>query len=273
MADYSTHADYMRSVSAEADARKGQIEEALRTAFRAFIEKRSTEVIVFSGMSVLDLARAIQAQPLVLKPLIASCNVAARAIERDLGIKNVDTYEPVLTSEQAAAIAGYMKPFLPDYLEVPALSTLDRVYFVDKEIRKGKGHWEKKIASALSKYHGQPFKKRKFSYRGDEFELDAACPTSGPIEIGVDVKRIEARRDIHKRCDEIVNKASKFKKVHKKAWFSAVVYYPFIDEHTNIQSLLRSPYVDAVMFASDDNTSIDNAVQHLIAQLKSRSRR
>ena len=268
MADYSTHADYMRFVSAEADARQEQIEKALRAAFRPFIETRSTDVIVFSGMSVLQLSHAIQAQPLVLKPLIASCNIAGRAIERDLDIKNVDTYEPMLTTEQAAAVAGYLKPFLPDYLEIPALSTLDKVYFVDKEIRKGKGRWEQKIANALSKYHGHPFKKRKFAYRGDEFELDAAYPASGPIAIGVDVKRIEARRDIHKRCDEIVNKASKLKKVYKRARFAAVVYYPFIDEHTNIQSRLRSTDIDAVVFASDGQTSIDNAVQHLLAQMK-----
>src|SRR5262245_8952819 len=138
MPDYSSHADYMLWFAAGADARKEAIEMALRTAFRGFIESRPTHVIVFSGMSVSDLARAIQEQPLILKPLIASCNIAARAIERDLDIRNVDTYEPVLTGTQAAAIADYLKPFLPDHLEIPALSTLDRVYFVDKEIRKGK---------------------------------------------------------------------------------------------------------------------------------------
>ena len=151
MADYSTHADYMRKVSTEAETRRLEIEKALRAAFAQFIESRPTDVIVFSGMSVMDLSRAIQAQPLVLKPLIATCNIAARAIERDLDIKNVDTYQPVLTLEQAAAIAGYLKPFLPDYLELPALSHLDKVYFVDKEIRKGKGHWEKKIAAAFER--------------------------------------------------------------------------------------------------------------------------
>lgn len=205
MADYSTHADYMRKVSAEAEARRVEIEKALRVAFAQFIESRPTDVIIFSGMSVMDLSKAIQAQPLVLKPLIAACNIAARAIERDLHIKNVDTYQPVLTLEQAAAIAGYLKPFLPHYLELPALLHMDKVYFVDKEIRKGKGHWEKKISTAFERYYGKPFKKRKFAYRGDEFELDAATPVTGSIEIGVDVKRIEARRDIHKRCDEIVN--------------------------------------------------------------------
>jgi hypothetical protein len=49
-----------------------------------------------------------------------------------------------------------------------------------------------------------------------------------------------------------------------------VIYYPFIDEHTNVESRLRSTDIDAVVFASDDDTSVDNAVQHLLAQLKSR---
>lgn len=268
MADYSTHADYMRKVSAEAEARKTEVVKALRSAFADFIESRPTDVILFSGMSVMDLAKAIQAQPLVLKPLIATCNIAGRAIERDLDIKNVDTYQPVLTLEQAAAIAGYLKPFLPDYLELPALAHLDKIHFVDKEIRKGKGQWEKKIAAALEQYHGKPFKKRKFVCRGDEFELDAATPLTGAIDIGVDVKRIEARRDIHKRCDEIVNKATKLKKTYRRARFAAVIYYPFIDEHSNIQSRLRSTHIDAVVFASDDDTSINNAVQHVLAQFR-----
>lgn len=45
------------------------------------------------------------------------------------------------------------------------------------------------------------------------------------------MKRIEARRDIHKRCDEIVRKAVKLKQIYPKVKFGAVIYYPFIDEH------------------------------------------
>jgi hypothetical protein len=169
--------------------------------------------------------------------------------------------------EEAAAIAGYIKPFLPDYLEIAALSTLDRVYFIDKEVRKSKGQWERKIAAALARHCLRGFQKRKFSCNGDEFELDVANPAIGAISVGVDVKRIEARRDIHKRCDEIVNKAAKLKEAFPGAKFATVIYYPFIDEHVNIQSRLRSQYIDAVVFASDDSESIDNAAQHLLVQL------
>lgn len=50
------------------------------------------------------------------------------------------------------------------------------------------------------------------------------------------MKRVEARRDIHKRCDEIVNKASKMKMAFPASRFGVIVYYPFIDEHVNIQN-------------------------------------
>ena len=103
----------MKRVKEEADARRQAVETALKKAFSDFIEKREVEVVVFSGMTALDLAKAILAQPLVLKPLLAACNIAARAIERDLSIKNVDTYAPRLTQEHANVIAGYIKPFLP----------------------------------------------------------------------------------------------------------------------------------------------------------------
>ena len=264
---YGSHADYMSWVADDAKVRQEAIEKALRDAFADFIETRQVEVIVFSNVSVLDLAKAIMRHPSILKPLVAVCNIAARAKERDLQIKNVDTYNPRLTEQQASAIAGYIKPFLPPYIEIPALSSLDRVAFIDKEIRKGKGRWERRIIETLNRFSSVKFKKRKFTANGEEFELDAATPHEGPVRIGIDVKRIEARRDIHKRCDEIVNKAAKLKSVFPEAKFAAVIYYPFIDEHINIQNRLSSDNIDAISFASESKDSIENAVRMLLARL------
>lgn len=95
MADgYGCQRDYIGWVKDGADARQQKVEAATREAFSHFIETREVEVVVFSAMTALDLANAIVAQPLVLKPLTACCNIAARAIERDLGIKNLNTYKP-----------------------------------------------------------------------------------------------------------------------------------------------------------------------------------
>jgi hypothetical protein len=98
--------------------------------------------------------------------------------------------------------------------------------------------------------------------------LDAASPEKGDVEIGIDVKRIEARKDIHKRCDEIVNKGGKLREAFPKARFGAVVYYPFIDEHVNVQNRLRSPHVGGIVFASEAKDSIENAVKLLLSTLK-----
>ena len=258
----------MRRVKADADARQQTVEKALREAFARFIEKREVEVVVFSSMKAEDLAQAMLAYPLILKPILGSCNIAARAIERDLGIKNLDTYTPHLTEDQVKIVAGYVKPFLPAYMELPTLGHVDQILYVDKEIRKGKGRWERQILEALNQHGKQVFRKRKFVVEGQEFELDAASPERGDIEIGLDIKRIEARRDIHKRCDEIVNKASKLKAILPKARFGAVIYYPFIDEHVNIQSRLRSANIDAVVFASESDESIENAVRLLLSTLQ-----
>lgn len=257
----------MHWVKRDADQRQRVIEEALQRAFSEFIEKRNVDVVVFSGMSAVSLSKAIIGYPLILKPLLASCNIAARAIERDLGIKNIDTYSPRVDRNQAKVLAGYIKPFLPLYLEIPALARLDRVAFIDKEIRKGKGRWERKIIEALNTFARSPFKKRSFTVGGEQFELDAAAPTLGDIELGIDIKRIEARRDIHKRCDEIVNKAAKLKTAFPVSKFGAVVYYPFIDEHVNIQNRLRSGNIDSIVFASQEDESIENAVRMLLSIL------
>lgn len=264
---YGSHADYMAWVKEDADKRLSTIESALRAAFPGFIEKREVEVIVFSGMTAFDLATAIVGHPLILKPLLAACNIAARAIERDLSIKNVDTYSPRINEDQAKVIAGYIKPFLPPYLEVPCLTQIDRIAFIDKEIRKGKGRWEKLILESLNRFGITPFKKRKFRVEDEEFELDAASPESGAINIGIDVKRIEARRDIHKRCDEIVNKAAKMKTANPSCKFGAVVYYPFIEEHINIQNRLRSDNIDCVVFAAEAAESVESAVRLLLSSL------
>jgi hypothetical protein len=263
----------MDSVANSADERGKLTLQTLREAFSQFIATQQVEVILFSDIDVFSLAEAIQKYPGVLKPISSACNIAARAIERDLNIRNLNTYAPRLTKEQAAAIAGYIKPFLPPYLELPALVHLDRVNFIDKQIRMSKGQWEKRVTDGLNADSQVKFKKRKFEVDGESFEIDAAYPSNGPIEIAVDVKRIEARRDIHKRCDEIVNKANKLKKSLRTAKFAAVVYYPFVEEQINIQNRLRSVDIDAVAFASDADDSISNATKSLLAQLRLENRR
>lgn len=265
---YGGHKDYVDRVKADAAARQAAVEKALRAAFERFIETRQVEVVVFSGMSALDLAKAVLAQPAILKPLLGACNIAARAIERDLGIKNLDTYTPRLTDDHARVIAGYIKPFLPDYMELPTLSRIDYILYMDKEIRKGKGRWERQILDALNQFGQSQFRKRKFSSGGEEFEMDAAAPVKGDIAVGIDVKRVEARRDIHKRCDEIVNKAEKLKKMYPHAKFGVVFYYPFIDEHVNVQNRLRASRIDATVFASESEDSIHSAVRMLLSTLK-----
>jgi len=265
---YESHVDYMGWVKGDADLRHKAIEDALRNAFPNFIEKREVEVVVFSSMTAFDLANAIINQPLILKPILTASNIAARAIERDLSIKNVDTYNPRLNEDQAKVIAGYIKPFLPAYLEIPALSQIDRVAFIDKEIRKRKGRWEKKILENLNRFGKLQFNKRMFVADGEQFELDAASPKSHDIKVGIDIKRIEARRDIHKRCDEIVNKATKLKSAFPGSKFGAIVYYPFIEEHINIQNRLRSANIDGVVFASGAIESIENAVRLLLSTLR-----
>jgi len=126
---------------------------------------------------------------------------------------------------------------------------------------------------ALNRLATIAFKKRKFEWRGEVYELDAAAPETGLIADAIDIKRIEARRDIHKRSDEIVNKADRFKRVFPSGKFGTVIYYPFIQEHSNIQDRLRSDNIDSVVFASEAKESIANAIGLLLAKFRIRRRR
>ena len=265
---YGTHGKYMGWVEESVEDRKKEMQKNLREAFKDYIETREVDVILFSKISVDEFANALMRYPQVLKPIMASCNIAARSIELDLGIKSLNTYEPKLDEKKAYALAGYLKPELPPYMEIPGLVLIDKTSFVDKEVRKLKGQWEKRILDVLNKISDMTFKKRKFVFNSDEYEIDAAYPIEGDISVGIDIKRIEARRDTHKRCDEIVNKANKLKATFPDSFFIAVIYYPFIDEHINIQNRLNASKIDLVIFASQDGNNIQNACKTIISTLQ-----
>ncbi len=265
--EFDNQRDYRGWVEDAATERSGRISAELVSAFGPVVSLKSVEVIRFEDVSAEMLADILFQHPILLKPIITVCNVAARAIERDLGIKGLNTYRPRLQKDSALVLAGYLKSFLPPELEVPAIVQLDRAEFISKEVRKLKGQWEKRVTSALSRLAAVKFKKRRFVSGGDEFEVDAASPPAGEaIRFGIDIKRIEARRDIHKRCDEIVNKGAHLKAVFPGAKFAAVIYYPFTSEHANVVSRLQSSSVDLILFADVSEESIESAVRLLLSK-------
>jgi len=266
--EYGNHADFMEMVKESATKRAEKIGGALQAAFQQRLREERVLTVHLADIDVHELTDAIIQHPAILKPLVIAANVAARAIERDLGIKNVDTYNPRLTDRTAAAIAGYLKPFLPATVAVATLVALDRIEFIDKEVRAFKGRWEARVTDALTASAGIEFKKRKFMVDGEEFEIDAAHPRGGPIDQAVDIKRIEARRDIHKRIDEIVNKAGKLARHNPKARFGAVIYFPFEDQHPQIENRLRGPGIQVVAFAAESEESIASAARKVAAALR-----
>ncbi len=263
--DYDSHSTYIRSVAPQANRRAESLAVTLRKAFEGFVERRTVDIVVFEAMSAEELGEALVMYPDILKPLLSVCNLGGRAVERDVGLRGLDTYHPRLSRDTALILAGYMKPYLPPVIELNGLVQIDRIEFIDKEVRAYKGSWEKRITAALNGIR-PGFKKRKFVVDGEQFEVDAAWPETGGISIGIDVKRIEARRDIHKRCDEIINKASKFKKAFPGGRFAAVVYYPFVAEHQNVRSRLHSPSIEAVYFAASSEESIATTAELLLAE-------
>jgi hypothetical protein len=272
---YATHRDYVSRARPAADSRLDIIREQALEAFKNHLTEERCLVIHFRDMNATQLGRILAAHPVLAKPLMILCNVAERAIERDLGLKGLNSYKPRFQRDAAKAVAGYLKPFLPDRIELESFCAIDRLMFLDKEIRKGKGRWELMVRSALNEAaeregFSENFKKRTFKSAGEAFEIDAAHPPSGPISVAVDVKRIEARRDIHKRCDEIVNKASKFKREFRSGKFIAFIYYPFTEEHTNVANRLQSEEIDVVVFASEHPESVRNAALTALKTKKSK---
>jgi hypothetical protein len=265
---FSSHRDYMAKVEAAAETRSGRIEAELRKAFASATEKEEVEVIDLLVLDANQLADILEKHPSIVKAVLSACNVAGRAIERDLGIKNFDTYNPRFSQGQALKLAEFLKLFLPDKLPLPALTLLDRIAFIDKEVRKDKGGWEKAICLAANK-HGAPkkYKKGKFTCGVDSYELDAAAGIPTAIEVGIDVKRCEAKRDKHKRIDEIVNKAFKFKTAFPAGRFGVVIYYPFPDDQADFRARALSANIDGLVFANDDDLVIEAEVRALLEMM------
>ena len=99
---YSNHAEQRQAALPPTD-RAADLEEALVSGFEAHIDYQRAPFIVCDRITASDLATALVRHPIILKSILASVNVASRAIKRDLGF-NLHTYKPV-TPERARALA------------------------------------------------------------------------------------------------------------------------------------------------------------------------
>ena len=259
--EYSSHRQQLLG-SAPSESRTTKLKTSLLEAFKHVISYEQVPIIRFGDLDVSELAAAFYKHPVVVKAICSCVNVAQQALKRDLKI-DLNTYTDRIDEVRAGILAGFLKPMLPDRIAVPALMELDRYAWTDKEMRAAKGRWEEAVRDAIGEATRVKFKKRKFQADGENFEIDAAHPTSGLIEIAVDVKRIESPRDIHKRADEIINKATKFKASHPNGKFFTIVYYPFPAEHINVTSRLKSGYIDGLFFAAQTASSIASAADYL----------
>ncbi|MDJ0650489.1 MAG: hypothetical protein QNJ60_17480 [Xenococcaceae cyanobacterium MO_188.B19] len=262
---YSTHREQLENASPSPNRIK-ELQAALENAFTNHIEVRQVSYILFDELSAEELAHAFVNYPILIKSVLACINVAARAISRDLQI-NLDTYANKINITKAATLAGYIKPMLPKEIAIPALLELDRFFWTDKELRANKGRWEKRILKMLNKNSSVTFKKRQFSVQQEKFELDAAYSISEEnIEIGIDIKRIESPRDIHKRADEIINKANKYKSQFTQGQFFTILYYPFPSQHQNLISRLNNANINGIFFANESDSSIEQALKLLLGK-------
>jgi hypothetical protein len=87
---YSNHLGQQVRSLPPADRSK-ELSEALGGAFRRHIIERVVGYIQFDQVSVEELADAFFRYPILIKSVLASVNVASRAVARDLEI-SLDTY-------------------------------------------------------------------------------------------------------------------------------------------------------------------------------------
>jgi len=121
-AEYTSHRQQLLE-SFPLPERIKSLEEALLVAFEKVISYEQVAFIRFGDLDVFELAQVFVASPSVIKATCACVYVAQRAIKRDLKFE-FDTYATEISEVKAAALAGYLKPFLPDRIAVPAIMEL-----------------------------------------------------------------------------------------------------------------------------------------------------
>src|SRR5579859_4699547 len=117
--EYSGHQEQLKN-SLPSPERIAQIESSLIAAYKGVLEYREVPFIRFGDLNAAELADAFVAHPLIVKPTLCCVNVAQRAISRDLGF-DFNTYSTKISADQAKLLAGYIKPFLPPTIAIPAL--------------------------------------------------------------------------------------------------------------------------------------------------------
>lgn len=264
--NYSSEIDYLRMVAPSAGKRAEDIEVELAIAFKDWIKPYQSMLIDLSTITPEQLSDILIKHPKLLKPLSVLAVVAGRAFEKDLGIKNINTYEPNLDKHEALKIADYLLEQIPRTFLLESLKELDRNQFIDKEKRKFKGSWEILIREILVNITGLDFAKCKIKVNGEEYEIDAANFEGSYLKYAIDIKKIGARRDFQKRSDEIINKSDAYKKLYPKGKFAAVVHYPF--EKEAVKNRLRRDSIDYITFANDSPESIAEAVKDLAKNLQ-----
>ena|SRR5579859_2121092 len=117
--EYSGHQEQLSGSQPSAE-RVEQIESALIAAYKSVLEYRQVPFVRFGDLNAAELAAAFVAHPIIIKPTLCCVNVAQRAISRDLGF-DFNTYSTKISADQAKLLAGYIKPFLPPTIAIPAL--------------------------------------------------------------------------------------------------------------------------------------------------------
>jgi hypothetical protein len=266
---YTTEIDYYRSVAPLAEERSREIEAELSIAFKGYFTSDESKLIDISSLTPEMFAEILIRHPKLLKPFSVLAVVAMRAFEKDLGIRNVNTYKPHLSEQQALKISKYLLEQIPKRFCLDTIRELDRNQFIDKEKRKLKGSWENGIIETLVEKTGLKFTKTRIIVVGEEYEIDAAYFEGLNLKYAIDIKKIGSRRDFQKRSDEIINKSVAYRKLYPEGKFAAVVHYPF--ETDALRSRLKSNFIDMVVFANDSPESITEAVKTLIEDLPIRS--
>jgi hypothetical protein len=262
---YTTEIDYYHYVAPMAEERASEIEAELFAAFKGYFVSNESRLIDINSLTPERFAEILIRHPKLLKPFSVLAVVAMRAFEKDLGIRNVNTYKPHLNEQQALKISKYLLEQMPKRFYLETIRELDRNQFIDKEKRKLKGSWENGIIETLVERTGLKFTKTRIIVVGEEYEIDAAHFEGQHLKYAIDIKKIGSRRDFQKRSDEIINKSVAYRKLYPDGKFAAVVHYPF--EKDALRSRLKSNFIDMVVFANDSPESITEAVKTLIEDL------
>jgi hypothetical protein len=250
------------------------LRDALLHHGRPWLSSHEDPRVLFGRMQTEDLAGLMRASARLTVLFAQAAMYPNEVLKRELGFE-LASWEPLLPSSRRMQLAALLLPALPEELSLSSLLWMYEIKRTESALKQIPGRWEYIVRSRITQMSGHSITQtvlQDIGEGGKAFEVDGVLG-AGKIEnlqderanplLFVHIQRIVGPPK--QSVDSLLEKSDIMKRRFGLVPIVAILYVPDLQSQGPIQYALNAGDVDGVGFASDEITSIDDA---LLAALK-----